>query len=143
MQSEPQFHRFGKNAVNNVAHTNFIDEICNDLSSEQNVEYNNQVQAEVNKFKLYGNYIDDVPQMLISLYLGPLSGNTQANKSLQKLFRTDFGRKPLMLVPFLGHILSGSLMILNVIYTSWDARLLWLSETYIFFGGYSLLSIAM
>ena len=47
------------------------------------------------------------------------------------------------MVPFLGHIISGSLMILNIVFYSWDARLLWLSEIYVFFGGYSLLSIAM
>ena len=55
----------------------------------------------------------------------------------------DFGRKPLMMVPLFGNIISGSLMILNIVFYSWDARLLWLSEVYILCGGYSLLSIAM
>ena len=48
-----------------------------------------------------------------------------------------------MVVPFIGHIISGTLTILNVYFESWDPRLLWLSEIYILFGGYSLLSIAM
>ena len=55
----------------------------------------------------------------------------------------DQGRKPLMLTPFLGHILSGVLILLNIHFTQWDARMLWLSETYVIFGGYTLLSIAM
>ena len=57
--------------------------------------------------------------------------------------KLDKGRKPLMVFPFFGHILSGTLMLLNVYYEDWDARLLWLSNMYIFFGGYTLLSIAM
>ena len=68
-----------------------------------------------------------------------------------------------MLVPFLGHIISGTLMILICIFPAWDARwifsgkkiktrskkwlyffrYIWLGESYILFGGYSLLNIAM
>merc|ERR1719220_487360 len=77
---------------------------------------------------MYSRYIDDVPSIIVSLYLGPLS---------------DSGRKPIMLVPFLGHIISGTLMILICLFPNWDARFIWLSESYILFGGYSLLNIAM
>ena len=35
---------------------------------------NNKIQAQVNDWKLYSSYME-VPQALISLYLGPLSGN--------------------------------------------------------------------
>ena len=48
-----------------------------------------------------------------------------------------------MVVPFIGHIISGTLMILNIYFEQWDARLLWLSNVYILFGGYTLLNIAM
>ena len=102
-------------------------ETCSNLTAEGNEELNNKVQQTVNNYKLYANYMD-VPQVLVSLYLGPLS---------------DKGRKPLMLLPFLGHIISGVLQILNIYFDRWDARLIWLKETYIFFGGYSLLNIAM
>ena len=49
----------------------------------------------------------------------------------------------MMFVPFCGHVISGVLLLLNVYYEAWDPRLLWLGETYILFGGYTLLSIAM
>ena len=81
----------------------------------------------MNDWLLYSRYME-IPQSIVSLYLGPIS---------------DKGRKPLMLVPFLGHVISGTLMILNVYFEQWDARLLWLSNTYILFGGYTLLQIAM
>ena len=48
-----------------------------------------------------------------------------------------------MLTPFLGHILSGVLILLNIHFSHWDSRFLWLSECYVLFGGYSLLNIAM
>ena len=70
--------------------------------------------------------------------------NKITNRSkMETLLCADKARKPLMVVPFLGHIISGVLMILNVYFENWDPRLLWLSEIYILFGGYSLLSIAM
>ena len=102
-------------------------EVCTNLTAPANQELNNKVQQTVNNYKLYANYMD-VPQVLVCLYLGPLS---------------DRGRKPLMLLPFLGHVISGVLQLLNIYFERWDARLIWLKETYIFFGGYSLLNIAM
>ena len=48
-----------------------IDAVCNDLSSDANKDVNDAVQAKVNEYQLYSNYFADIPQMLISLYLGP------------------------------------------------------------------------
>jgi hypothetical protein len=31
-----------------------------------------------------------------------------------------------MVIPFLGHVISGILLILNIYFRHWDARLLWL-----------------
>ena len=53
------------------------DDVCDNLTDPANNEANNKVQATVNSYQLYGRYIDDVPQMLISLYLGPLSGTAE------------------------------------------------------------------
>ena len=97
-----------------------------------------------------------------------ISAHFQVKKTLYEyvsIFNvfSDSGRKPIMLVPFLGHIISGTLMILICIFPAWDARLIfsgkkiktrskkwlyffryiWLGESYILFGGYSLLNIAM
>ena len=118
--------------------------ICKNLNAPENVDINDKVQKQVNDYQLYSRYME-VPQSFVSLFLGPLSGNTYTRfPHFQLNFWTiDKGRKPLMVFPFIGHIISGTLMLLNVYYEHWDARLLWLSNTYIFFGGYTLLSIAM
>ena len=49
----------------------------------------------------------------------------------------------MMYIPFFGHIISGSLMLVNVYMVDWDPRYLFLEQAYIPFGGYTLLSIAM
>ena len=50
---------------------------------------NNKIQAQVNDWKLYSSYME-VPQALISLYLGPLSGNNISNlSSVQLHHRAD------------------------------------------------------
>ena len=49
----------------------------------------------------------------------------------------------MMVIPFLGHIISGSLMLVNVYMEDWDPRFIFLENVYILFGGYTLLSIAM
>ena len=104
---------------------NYSVDICKNLTAHDDV--NNEVQKKVNTYLLYSRYME-IPQSIVSMYLGPLS---------------DRARKPLMLVPFLGHIVSGTLMILNVYFENWDSRFLWLSQSYILFGGYTLLNIAM
>ena len=50
-------------------------EICNNLTEPGNKDIRNQVQMEVNNFKLYQQYMD-IPQSFISLYLGPISGQS-------------------------------------------------------------------
>ena len=58
----------------------FLDDVCDHLTDAVNDEANNAVQAQVNLYKLYANYMDDLPQILISLYLGPLSGSIKNNE---------------------------------------------------------------
>ena len=48
-------------------------EICSNLTEPGNKDIRNQVQMEVNNYKLYQQYMD-IPQSFISLYLGPISG---------------------------------------------------------------------
>ena len=50
-------------------------EICSNLTVPANKDIRNQVQSEVNNFKLYQQYMD-LPQSFISLYLGPISGQS-------------------------------------------------------------------
>ena len=80
---------------------------------------------------------------MTSLQLPNCKKKSAAHKNGFEVLVSDKGRKPLMFVPFCGHVISGVLLLLNVYYEAWDPRLLWLGETYILFGGYTLLSIAM
>ena len=48
-------------------------EICQNLTAPENQDINDKVQTTVNNYLLYGHYME-IPQSIISLYLGPLSG---------------------------------------------------------------------
>ena len=102
--------------------------ICDNLTNYFNSSYEDKVQLQVTEFNVIGGYIEHLPQILVTLYLGPIS---------------DRGRKILMYLPFLGHFLSGIFTILFVYFESWPAQYLWLSYSYVLFGGYSVLQIAM
>ena len=56
---------------------------------------------------------------------------------------SDKGRKPVMLFPFLGHIISGVFYFCFLYFDQWPAQLLWVTSVYVLFGGYTLLQIAM
>jgi hypothetical protein len=49
----------------------------------------------------------------------------------------------MMLLPFLGHILSGIFYFCFLYFDTWPAQLLWVTNIYVIFGGYTLLQIAM
>ena len=106
----------------------FNETICDNLTNYFNASYEDKVQLKVTEFNVIGGYIENLPQILITLYLGPLS---------------DHGRKFLTYLPFLGHFLSGLFTILFVYFESWPAEYLWFSYSYVLFGGYSVLQIAM
>ena len=65
---------------------------------------NNKIQAQVNDWKLYSSYME-VPQALISLYLGPLSGNNQGGFD---------GRGQRTASPMLTAIMSGGVGISGI-----------------------------
>ena len=50
------------------------EDTCENLTDPDNEDLNNQVQAKVNDWQLYKNYMY-MPSSLVSLYLGPLSGD--------------------------------------------------------------------
>ena len=50
------------------------EDTCENLTAQDNEDLNNQVQAKVNDWQLYKNYMY-MPSSLVSLYLGPLSGD--------------------------------------------------------------------
>ena len=100
--------------------------ICEDLSNHKN--FSDEVQKQVTQYKVVGSYIETVPQIVLTLYLGPLS---------------DRGRKLLMYIPFCGHLISGAFYLIFIYFTQWPAQFLWITNVYVFFGGYSVLQIAM
>ncbi|XP_023322315.1 uncharacterized protein LOC111696803 isoform X3 [Eurytemora carolleeae] len=53
---------------------NFTDEVCNALTDPRFQQENDQVQKTVNLYQIYDSYFESIPQALIALYLGPLSG---------------------------------------------------------------------
>ena len=77
---------------------------------------------------MIGSYIENIPQILVTLYMGPFA---------------DKGRKPLMYLPFFGHLLSGGFTLIFLYFKTWPAQYLWLTSLYTLFGGYSVLQIAM
>ena len=133
------------------------------------------IPFQVNIYQMYSRYIDDVPSIIVSLYLGPLSGEIdskawdgnlpqipEGSQSCWFLFwgtsyQVGFSNKlsaikkhhlrnshdPYLSLPQLG----------CQVFHLWEAfwktqnfqflRFIWLSESYILFGGYSLLNIAM
>ena len=63
----------------------YNDTICQNLTSYETI--NDEIQKQVTQYSVVGSYIENIPQILVTLYLGPLS---------------DKGRKPLMYLPFIG-----------------------------------------
>ena len=56
---------------------------------------------------------------------------------------SDLGRKPILVLPFIGHVFSGVVPLLVLHFERWPPTVLYLTGVYQFFGGYTLLSIAM
>ena len=54
------------------------EDTCENLTAPDHEDLNNQVQAKVNDWQLYKNYMY-MPSSLVSLYLGPLSGDEHQN----------------------------------------------------------------
>ena len=64
----------------------------------------------------------------ILLFLGPLS---------------DHGRKLLLFLPFVGHLLSGGFMLIFLYFNTWRSQMLWISNIYYLTGGSTVLQIGM
>jgi hypothetical protein len=56
---------------------------------------------------------------------------------------SDQGRKLLMYLPFVGHLISGGFYLLFIYFDQWPAQYLWITNIYNLFGGYTVLQIAM
>lgn len=75
------------------------EEICNNLGNETFKAIEEQVQAKTNNFQMTAQWIINIPGLIFSFYAGPLSD--------------VMGRKPLMMFPVIGYVLSSICGIIN------------------------------
>lgn len=79
---------------------NLTEEICNNLSSEENNDYEIHVQKKLQEFQMINQWLNSAPTFLYSLFIGGLSDK--------------FGRrKPLMLIPLFGQMINFILYFIN------------------------------
>lgn len=88
-----------------------------------------QVQSHVSTLNIYASLIKTIPSIVFVLFLGPWSDKN--------------GRKPLMIIPIVGAILSTLVFVLNDYHRSWPAEYLLFAETPVsVLGGESVLNLA-
>ena len=86
-------------------------DICDDIESHPSIE--DEVQTEVSELNMVTNMISAIPCIVVALFIGPWSDRN--------------GRKPVMLIPMIGYILSTLYWLLNIYFFQWPAKyLLWL-----------------
>lgn len=99
-------------------------------TSETGSEHATEIQKYVSNLNIYGSLIENIPSVILVLFLGPWSEKN--------------GRKPPMLAPLVGHLCSVSLYILNYYFTSWPAEyILFASIPCGLFGGSATLLMAL
>jgi len=106
---------------------NFTDAVCDNINHHD--KENDEVQEEVTTINLYFTFLSALPCILVSLIIGPWSDKN--------------GRKPVLLVPILGHIISQCSYIANVYFWSARAEYNLLSALYSLFGGNTTLLIGV
>jgi len=111
---------------------NFSSEICADGNytlEEDGSLLVDRVQSYVSTLNIYSSLIKTIPSIFFVLFLGPWSDKN--------------GRKPLMIVPIVGAIISTFVFILNDYFTHWPAEYLLFAETPVsLLGGDSVLNLA-
>ena len=104
---------------------NNTEEICNNLSEDSNKEIQDDVQTRVNNFFVKSQWISSVPRIIFSLYGGPISD--------------QIGRKPIILIPILGHAFMALSGIINYAFIeTLPLEFLYLENISAFFGGLDL-----
>jgi len=114
-----------------------IDKVCRDLGYSEEVcakmnnfpEAEDNIQTKVSELNMALTMLSSLPSIVLALFIGPWSDKN--------------GRKPLMLLPLLGFMVSTFVWILNVYYMDWPAKYLMATAIYSFFGGITCLLIGM
>lgn len=87
---------------------NLTDCSTHNHTGESDSDHATEIQKYVSNLNIYGSLIENVPSIIMVLFLGPWSERN--------------GRKLPMIIPLLGHICSVSMYILNYYFTSWPAE---------------------
>jgi len=98
---------------------NISESICQDIDHHKSES--NLVQENVTDLNLYLTFLCSVPTIIISMMVGPLSDK--------------YGRRPLMLIPIIGHILAQVAYLLNVYFWDASANYILFVAVYVLFGG--------
>jgi len=106
---------------------NLTDSVCDHINLYD--KENDQVQEEVTTINLYFTFLSALPCIFMSIIIGPWSDKN--------------GRKPVLLIPILGHIIAQVVYIANVYFWSASAQYILLSAMYSFFGGTTTLLIGV
>jgi PCFT/HCP family folate transporter-like MFS transporter 1/3 len=97
---------------------------------ESDSDHATEIQKYVSNLNIYGSLIENVPSIIMVLFLGPWSERN--------------GRKLPMIIPLIGHICSVSMYILNYYFTLWPAEyILFASIPLGFCGGTATLLMAL
>nr|CAH0103279.1 unnamed protein product [Daphnia galeata] len=109
---------------------NLSDCSAHNHTSEIDSGHATEIQKYVSNLNIYGSLIENVPSIILVLFLGPWSERN--------------GRKLPMIIPLIGHICSVSMYILNYYFTSWPAEyILFASLPCGLFGGTATLLMAL
>jgi MFS family permease len=87
---------------------NLTDCSTHNHTGESDSDHATEIQKYVSNLNIYGSLIENVPSIIMVLFLGPWSERN--------------GRKLPMIIPIIGHICSVSMYILNYYFTSWPAE---------------------
>lgn len=105
---------------------NFTEEICDNLSLEENDEYEIQVQRKLQDFELVQQFIGLIPAFVYAFFTGS--------------FTDKFGRrKILMILPPIGKLIMLVIYIFNYAFIdTWPTEVFYASAGYNVFGGISM-----
>ena len=105
---------------------NYTENICSNLTIDEYEDFNNEVQKRVVDIQSISIYLGAVPAIIYSLFAGSLSD--------------DYGRKPLIIVPIFGAVLTAIGMLVNCIFIeNLPVQFFYIDRLWQFFGGISVI----
>ena len=110
-----------------LVNLNYDPSICSNLTNFKNNE--KEVEKIVASINMYLNILTSIPAIIVSLFLGPWSDVN--------------GRKPLLIFPQIGTMLTQSIYVINAYQTSLPGEFLLLASIGSLFGGWTAFLIGV